>query len=133
VAEGALVQEMVRFLRVHVEDAEHGGRVPRRRQAPAALRYLHAGSIVDLGGKQPVSLRAAAAVSVGEHRREVGVAERVEVGRRELHRPAFLVTSSRVRSWHVEPVPELARTAERARGRTTAAALGGKRAGGGGS
>jgi hypothetical protein len=114
VAESALVQEMVRLLRVHVGDAEHGERVPRRRRAPAALRYLHAGSIVELGGKRPASLRAAAAVSVtvGEQRHEVGVAERVEVGRRELHRPAFLGTSSRARSWHVEPVPELARTTE---------------------
>jgi hypothetical protein len=112
VAEGALVQEMMRLLRVHVRDAEHGGPVPRRRRTPSALRCLHAGGIVDRGGKRPASLRAAAAVSAGEHRREVRVAERVEVGRRELHRPASLGTSSRFRSWHVEPVPELARTTE---------------------
>jgi hypothetical protein len=103
---------MVRLLRVHVRDEEHGGRVPRRRRTPAALRCLHAGGIVDRGGKRPASLRAAAAVSAGEHRREVGVAERVEVGRRELHRPASLGTSSRFRSWHVEPVPELSRITE---------------------
>lgn len=105
-AEGALVQEMVRLLCLHVRDAEHGGRVPRR-GAPAAHRHLcHAGCVLLRGGAWPASLRAAAAaVAAREHRREVGVAEGVEVGGRELHRPASLGTASRF--------PELARRRRR--------------------
>ena len=96
-AEGALVQEAVGLLRLRVGDAEHGRRAPRRGRsgAPAVLRL---GAAAVGGAPRPVGLRAAAttAAAAREHRREVGVAEGVEVGRRELHRPAGVV-----RPWHV--------------------------------
>ena len=82
-AEGALVQELVRLLGLRVGDAEHGRRAPRGRGAPAVLRRPGAAAL--RGAPRPVGLRAAAAAAAGEHRREVRVAERVEVGRRELH------------------------------------------------
>lgn len=83
-AEGALVQEAVGLLRLRVGDAERGRRPPRRGGAPAVLRLRAVG-----GAARPVGLRAAAVA--GDHRREVGVAEGVEVGRRELHRPPGVV------------------------------------------
>lgn len=79
-AEGALVQEAVRLLGIRVGDAEHGRRAPRRGGAAALLLRRRPRAAVH-GAPRPVGLRAAA----GEHRREIRVSERVEVGRRELH------------------------------------------------
>lgn len=61
-----------------------GGGGPSHR---GSLLRLRAGSVaVAGGGVRPEGLRAA----VGKDRREVGVAERVEVGCVELHRPRQL-------------------------------------------
>jgi hypothetical protein len=91
VTAGALVEEVLRLPQLLIRDRKGHGRWGGGGALPShgSLLHLHAGSVTvaaGRGARRPEGLRAA----TGEDRREVGVAERVEVGGVELHRPRQL-------------------------------------------